>query len=283
MLKTHRSDFVPILYALLALLAPPGVMAQPENGRELTISGSVLHSGYQEFDEAGSLLDREDGYIPGLVLGLSQTADHWVFAGDFAFHEGDVIYTGQTNTGIPISTRTRQNIADIAVRTEYWLQSSKGFSYAPYLGAGYHRWDRNIQSTTTSSGTSVSGLFETYTWWSGFLGTKATLYESESARWLLDARLMQIINPSVNIHFDGQYDNLKLLLGERWGVRVSLPWRYMMNQSSGLNVEPFAESYELGRSVTTPLTRNGTAVGSVFEPRSQTINYGLVVGISQHF
>jgi hypothetical protein len=268
-----RLNLLPKLCTLLALLAPLGAMAQPEKGSELTIAASVLHFGYQEFDDAGKLLDREDGFVPGVVLGLSHTVNRWQFAGDFAYHGGDVVYTGQTNTGIPINTHTRQNIADIAVRAEYWLQSSRGSNFALYLGAGYHHWDRNIQPTTTASGIPVSGLFETYTWWTGFVGAKTEIYESASSRLLLDARLLQTINPTMSVTY-GQGDKVTLALGERLGFRLSLPWRHTLAHSSNLIVESYAESYELGRSA---------IVGGIYEPVSQTINYGLIVGISQHF
>lgn len=281
MLTPLRSRFLPILCPLLALLTPLGVSAQPQNGRALAIAGSVLHFSYQEFDDSGALLDREYGYIPGFVLGLSQTSDRWVFAGDIAYHGGDVSYEGQTNSAppIPVNTRTVQNIADFAMRTEYWIHSR----YAFYLGAGYHHWDRNIQPTTTASGTPVSGLFESYSWWTGFLGTKFPIYKSGSTSWLLDARLLQISNPAISINFNGKYDNTALALGEHLGVRLSFPWHYQFNRSSGINIEPYAESYELGRSATAPITSNGKVVGNVFEPRSQTANFGLAIGISQHF
>lgn len=272
-----------ILIMLVALLLPFAVMAQPEQGNELTVAGTALHFDYQEFNDTGKLLDREEGYIPGVILGLSHTMDRWQFAGDFAFYTGDVAYTGLTNTGIPISTRTRQQIADVALRTEYWLQSKYGPDYAVYLGAGYHFWNRDIQATTTASGVPVSGLFETYEWWSGFIGLKSELYTVEPIRWLLDVRLFQTINPSIKVYFNGQNDNATLALGERWGARVAFPLRYSIKPGTGLIVEPYVERFELGRSSTMPLTSNGAVVGSVFEPFSQTFNYGLSVGISQNF
>jgi len=278
----HGPRFITIL-CLLALLAPLVALAQPEQGAELTMSGSVMHFGYQEFDDTGKLLDREDGYIPGLALGLSQTVDRWVFAGDFSYHIGDVIYTGQTNTGIPLSTSTRQNISDIAMHTEYWLNGRNSPGYAFYLGAGYHQWDRDIQPTNTVSGIPVSGLFESYQWWSGFIGIKTEFYQSVSSRWQLDTRLMRTVNPSIYVSNNGAYDSVRLALGERWSARLSLPWRYTIHQYSSLSVEPYVESYQLGRSPTSPLTTNGATVGSVFEPHSQTINYGLSIGINQHF
>ncbi len=273
----------PVLCTLIALVFPLAAMAHPEKGSEFNIAASLLHFDYQEFNDAGKLLLRENGFIPGLMLGMSQTSERWVFAGDFAFHGGDVLYTGQTQTGIPITTRTTQNIVDIAMRTEYWIDDKQSLNYALYLGAGYHYWKRDILPTTTAGGKPVSGLLEVYTWWSGFLGMKAEIYQSATSRWLLDARLMQTIKPTIAIDFNGRFDNATLALGERLGFRLALPSRYTINRSTSLNIEPYAESYELGRSKASPLTKNGAEVGTVFEPYSKTINYGLSVGISQHF
>jgi len=274
--------FYTFLCALFLALLSLDVMAQPEQGSELTLAGSVLNFGYQEFKDTGTLFDREDGYIPGLVLGLSHTTNRWLFAGAFSFHGGEVLYTGQTNTGIPINTQTVQNIFDFALHTEYWLQHSSGLEYALYLGAGYHHWDRDIRPTSVN-GATVSGLFETYTWWTGFVGVKTEWYASENSHFMVDVRLLQIISPSIYVKFNGLYDNARLALGERIGIKLSLPWRHTLDHSSALLVEPFAETYELGRSATSSLTSNGSATGTVFEPRSQTINYGLNVGIAQHF
>jgi len=147
----------------------------------------------------------------------------------------------QTLQYLSRKNRTNQNIADVALRSEYWLQDTKVSRYALYLGAGYHYWGRDIQPSSDVNGNPVGGLFEAYTWWSGFLGAKAALYESGTSHWLLDARLMQIINPTMDVRFSG-YDSVKLTLGERPGLRVSLPWLYTMNRSSSLNVEPFGRN-----------------------------------------
>ncbi len=255
----------------------------PVSGKEFKIEGSVLHFDYQELDDSGKLLDREKGFIPGFKLGLSQTSEQWVLAGDFALHAGDVAYTGQTQTGIPISSYTTQNIADLALRSEYWIGDNQSTSFALYLGAGYHYWMRNILSTSTSSGTPVNGLLEIYTWWSGFLGMKAEIYQSDFSLWLLDARLTHTINPQITIDFNGMYDKTTLDLGERTGFRLSLPSKYTINKSASLLIEPYAESFELGRSKTSTLDKNGVPGGTVFEPYSRTIIYGLSVGISQFF
>ena len=274
----------------LMFLAPARVMAQPEEGQALTIGAAVLDFGYQEFSDSGKRLNREDGAIPGLGIGISHSFARWLLSGDFSYHAGDVTYRGQTNTGIPITSHTDQEIVAMTLRIEYWQATTMliqggglGYNAALYLGVGYHDWVRDIQPTRTAGGAPVSGLFEVYQWWLGFMGAKAVLYESRHADWLLDARLIRPVNPSIKVDFKGRYDNIQLNLGERWGVRLALPWRYAISPSTGLMVEPFMESHALGRGATASLTRNGVPVGTVNEPRSESRNYGLVIGINQRF
>lgn len=250
---------------------------------EWQISGSILNFGYKELDLNKKLLDREDGFIPGIKLGVRYPIKQWVLAGDLAYHTGDAAYTGQTQTGIPITTTTNQRIADTTLQAEYWTQTEEGTAYAPYLGGGFHYWRRDIKPTTISSGAPVRGLLEIYTWWQIFLGVKSEIYQSETISWQLDTHLSYLIQPSIYVDFNGLYDNATLPLGERWGLKVALPGHYKLNPTADLLIEPFAETYELGRSSTATLTSNGTPVGSVNEPYSQTINYGVSLGVSQKF
>ena len=276
-------DFIRALCATLALLWPLVSNAQPEEGTEIEIGASVLNFGYKEFSDSGKLLDREDANIPGTVLRFSYSRKPFLFAGEVSYYGGDIVYDGQTNTGIPITTRTGEKIVDMAVRAEYWQATPEGFNYALYAGAGYRRWERDIRPTRTAAGVPVSGLFEIYEWWFGLLGAKLTLSESPQARWLLDARVVRPVNPSITVEANSLYDKVRLDLGERWGWRLALPWRYSMSQAAGLTVEPFVESFEIGRSATVPATKNGTPVGTVTEPRSETRNYGLAISVSSHF
>jgi hypothetical protein len=263
------------LCAAIALLGPLASNAQPEEGSEIEIGAAVLNFGYKEFDYSDKLLNREDGNLPGATLRLSHSRKPLLFAGDVYYYGGDVAYDGQTDTGIPVTTRTGEKILDTAVRAEYWLARPGELNHALYAGAGYHRWQRDIRPTYTATGQPVSGLFETYQWWFAFVGAKLTLSESPKVRWLLDTRVVRLIHPSITVESNGLYDNARLDLGERWGGRLALPWRYTMSRTAGLTVEPFVESFGLGRST--------TAVGTVSEPRSETRNYGLVISVSQHF
>lgn len=283
MYQSIRANFICVLYTLLVLLIPVKAVAQPEMERALTVSGAALNFGYQEFNDNGKQLNQEHGIIPGLTMRFSQAQGRWLIVGDLSYYSGDVTYNGLTNIGTPVTTRTGQKIAELSMHAEYWRATAGGFNYALYSGAGYYYRERDIQPTRTATGAPVSGLFETYQWWLGFLGAKTVLYTSERAQWILDTRFTRPVNPSVTADFNGVNDGVRLGLGGRWGTRWALPWYYTANQAMGFVVEPFVESYELGRSATMPLTRNGVIIGTVSEPRSESFNYGFMISVQRRF
>ena len=145
-----------------------------------------MYFNYWELKDDGTLFDREEGFIPGLMLGLSSSTDQWVIAGEASYHGGNVDYTGSTNTGFPITTKTRQDMLMIALRTEYWFTGNHIPDVGLYLGIGYQQWYRDILATTTASGSPVSGLFETYSWGKGFLGIKTRLYQNTASTLVFD-------------------------------------------------------------------------------------------------
>lgn len=257
--------------------------SQADSPPRWKVSGglSLLDFNYKEFDDDGSLLDREDGTLPGLIFGLERPRGPWVLGGRFSYYAGSVDYDGQTNTGTPITTRTDEKISEIEGRAEYWLRPED--RWAVYGGLGYRYWARDIRPTRTAGGQPVSGLFEVYDWWLVFFGTKVELYNKNASRWSLDLRVLRILAPELRVDATSQFDQARLDLGERYGMRLSLPWQYKLDKATHLTIEPYAEGWELGRSPTVPLTRNGVVIGTIFEPRSETRNYGINLGFSRRF
>lgn len=272
--------YLPVISGLLLFLSP---LAQAQDGFHLSLAGDLMHFDYREYGEQGNLLDRENGLLPGLLLGVARTQGSWQIAGTLSYHSGDIAYTGQTNGGIPISTTTRQRMTDAELRAGYQFQPVRRITPTLYAGAANHRWRRDIQATHTSSGIPVRGLLETYRWWQAFLGVKMSGKKTAPFDWVLDARLIRIIAPTVDVDFSGLYDNAHLNLGERWGFRLALPMSYSMNHSTTLVLEPYLERFSLGRSSTIPLTSQGIARGTVTEPDSTTRNYGIVLGVQKFF
>lgn len=249
--------------------------------RKVDIGFALMDFRYKEYDDAGKLLDREDGFIPGVVLGLSESDGDWDYKGTFLYHAGNVRYDGQTNSGIPITTRTDEKIIDATFHAERWYRDSNDQKrYAWYGGLGYRHWFRDIRSTSTSGGLPVSGLTETYQWWYVLVGGKRILSDAGKSQWQADLRVTRTIQPTIHIELPG-FDNTTQDLGERFGVRLSLPWRYELEKASVFFIEPYKEAWSLGRSPTTPLSSNGVPVGTIYEPRSEGRNYGIILGLSR--
>ncbi|MBI3609605.1 MAG: hypothetical protein HY204_02750 [Nitrospirae bacterium] len=238
---------------------------------------SVMNFGYKEFND-GRRLDREDGLLPGIAGAITRRRGDWFGSWEASYHTGNVLYDGQTQSGLSLRTRTDEELMDLALQIGHGLRAGKYPANVLYAGLGYHRWKRDIRSTSD-----VTGLFEVYDWWYGILGLKGTFYSTDKIQWGADLRLIRTITPKIIIDFKGLYDRARLNLDERFGGRLSLPWRYQYRENTAFDFEPYLESWNLGRSPTKLLTRNGAVVGSVFEPKSETRNYGLTIGIIRFF
>lgn len=245
---------------------------------------SLMNFDYREYED-GRLLDRESGGIPGVVFHLTGAIGRWDLGGRFSWHAGEVVYDGQTTTGIPIRTHTQENILDTSVRIERRFDSVASPGLALYGGFGYRYWGREIRPTYTSSGQAVDGLFEMYRWKYFFFGGKAAVYRTGRSRWSLDARLLRPYRPTLEVDQMGPYDTVMLALGARTGWRVAVPWEYRLNAHTHWVFEPYAEAWDVGRSPDEPLTQNGVQVDdkTIHEPRSTTRNLGIAVGLRRFF
>jgi Outer membrane protein beta-barrel domain len=267
--------------SLLLLCSSAHANENSESG--ITLAGDIQSFNYREHDNNGNLLDRENGYIPGLLLGMDRSFGPWQLAGQLAYHSGDVTYTGQTTGGVPITTTTNQQVMDAELRAGYRFAQIRQFEPALYFGAGRHEWQRNIHPTHTAGGTAVGGLQETYDWWQVFLGTRLSHKQTDAFTWGMDLRVAKIIAPEIKVDFLGVYDNMQLKLGERWGYRLEFPMAYAMNSSTTLMLSPYLEQFSFGRSASAPLTSHGVAVGTAHEPDSSSSHYGIWFGIHRSY
>ncbi len=246
---------------------------------------SLMDFDYREYDDAGRLLDRETGGIPGAVFDLAGATGRWGFGGHFSWHTGEVIYDGHTTTGIPIRTQTRENILDTSVRIERRFDSVVSAGLALYGGLGYRYWGREIRPTYTSSGQAVNGLFEMYRWKYFFFGGKTAVYRTDRSRLSLDARILRPYRPTLEVEQLGPYDNVMLDLGARTGWRAAIPWEYRISAQTRWVIEPYAEAWDIGRSPDQTLALNGAQVNgnTIYEPRSTSRSLGIAVGLRRFF
>ena len=257
------------------LLAAGAHCGEPDRAIAASLGVGLLHFEFEEFDSQDRRLVKESGWLPGLEAHFNVTGQRATLSIDLGYYSGDVDYDGQTSAGVPIDSTTDADILDIALEAAYPLPLGLPPRVSLYAGGGYRNWDRNIQSVGV-----VSGLDETYRWWRAEAGVKLQLARGASA-WQLEAGLTRTVNPQVEVDFGAAFDAVTLDLGERWGWRTAAGWSHRVAPQLTAGVDVFYASWDLGQSGVETLTSNGVAAGSVFQPRSESRNYGAVLSLQR--
>ena len=253
-----------VLFLAIATLSLDSTAA-PSTPDSVTaeIGVSAMRFKYREYDDGGNTLDTEQGGIPGISLRLGQRLAAWEWQGIASYHQGRVDYIGQTNTGDPYNTRTDEMIGDIALRLGRHF--GVDHPWVLYGGVGYRRWDRDILPGT------VGGLFESYRWPYLWLGTIFTALQLDQTQLMLDVGLLKPLAPKLHVDFEGTYSVSPVVYPEsRVGLRMMLTSKTRLDENTFLNVEPYFEYWNLGRS---PDVATGGIV--VHEPASKTGNIGI--------
>ncbi len=267
-----------ISFSLASILAANVFAADKAGSLNASIGLASQDFGYKEFSDDGRLLNREDGWLPGISGALLWQSDQYFLNVSFTYLKGNVVYKGQTQSGAPHKTKTNEQIVDISVSLGILDVIQLVKPSALYFGLGFREWQRDILPTNA-----VLGLFETYYWYYGFIGGRVQLLGKEKWAVWLDGRFTRPINPIMNICLLN-YDCADLSLGVNLSGRVSLPIYYQLRANSKLIVEPYFESWDFGRSPNETLTINGMPVGAtIYEPRSETRNIGITISISSQF
>jgi hypothetical protein len=266
-------------YGLLFSLPYPTLAIDTFPHTGLQLGFSIIDFNHQEIGEQGGLLNQEKGILPGITTGITQKINHWGnLSAKFSFHSNKVEYNGQTSSGSPINTSTAEKIFDVTLQLERQFQIATKLSTYLYTGLGYHEWERDIYSTTTAT-----GLLETYQWKYGLVGIKQQLLITNQSNWLFDYQLTYPIDSKIEIDAHGLFDKKQLHLTGEIGERFSLTWQYRLYHAMTISIEPYFEYWQLNRSTTEIITRNGIKVGQIFEPQGETANYGLITYLTYSF
>ena len=261
------------LFMLLALSAAPG-HANELNGRQqahAAIGFNVMDFDYREFND-GERLNHEHGTLFGLSASAGKRWQRYFIEADISWLANSVDYDGQTQNGAPVSTDTEESIVSGAALYGRYFQVQEKLQLALIAGAGYRHWQRDINSTR-----SAQGVDETYTWWYGQLGVRGVYQSAVRHNWLAEVKLIRPFAAEIDIDFGNEIDNAALTLGEKTSVQLNLAYQFRLTNNWRLDVAGSYTAWDIGRSREGTLRRNGTAIGKVFEPESETRNVGLRV------
>ena len=266
--------YLALIYLLFFLVAFPGYTFAGSAEGYFQLGVGVQDFGYKEFSENNVLLDREDGLMPGLVLeiGKSQQDVSGIF--HFELFDGLVDYAGQTQSGIPLITKTEERITVFEALLHIKVKALAQNSVAINAGLGHREWRRDIRATNISN-----SLFEVYSW--KYFTAGAELVAWRHGRWSigLDMRWLRPIKPTMSVDILG-FDEVTLDLKSHNSARINIPVKYEANDGMLWVVTPYWESWQMGRSEGRNLSVNGVPTAStVFEPRNETSNFGMTVSV----
>ena len=264
---------------LILLISLPVLAYHPEDGMDA--NAVVTHFDFAEYSDMQEKVVTERGWIYGGDLEFKTTFSRIYFQANAALHQGNVAYQGQAQgSGEPHSTRTTETMADysfgIGRAYETWRRHDYAFIYA---GIGFHQWVRDIQTKDN-----VLGLYELYRWWYAHVGARGFLWRVGPVHFFGEIAILRTLYPEMTISFrSNDVDNAVLKLGEHYSAKFTLPIRILLGRRFQMNIEPFFEAWDLGRSEHMDLTTQGIVVGGVHEPRSTSRMWGMNIGFSMRF
>jgi hypothetical protein len=266
----------PLRLHLLGLIAL--VCTLPNNHAQASQTGYFAQTGlslqsfhYQESNERNTVLDHEDGLLPGLELLLGKRWDRYTGIMTASILTGTISYDGQTQGGSALLTKTEEHIRNAAVmlkrktgREEESVQISAGL--------GYRQWRRDIRPTTTTP-----RLLEIYHWTYWMLGIGTDVLQTNSWKFSLDWRLLRPIQPAMELHAKG-FDPITLDLGSNYSLYLSFPIEFRMGHGKTAFITPSWQSWYLTRSKSERLSANGTpSIYTAQEPDSETHMFGVSI------
>lgn len=273
----HASALTGLAGAAAALLLLAECARAGDTVTDAAIGVAALHFEFEEFDAQDRRLVRESGWLPGVAGGFSLRRQRLTLSADFEYYAGDTDYDGRTSAGAPVNSSTDQRMLDAAFNAAWQLPIDIPPQVYVHAGGGWRHWKRDIQSVGA-----VSGLDERYRWWRAEAGMQLR-WPAGDGQWLVDARVTRTLDPQLDVNFGGTLDDVSLDLGERWGWSALAGWLQPVAERVTAGVSVFYRYWELGSSRVETLSSNGLPAGSVFQPRSESRNYGAILSLRHHW
>ncbi|MEM3771842.1 MAG: hypothetical protein QXW80_05995 [Candidatus Micrarchaeia archaeon] len=115
----------------------------------LEVNYSPIWFEWKEYNEGRSL--KEDGWIHRTSISVTVEKNRFFVVPEFNLYAGSIDYKGQTITGTKVSTDTSYYGFEISAKGGYSFCLGKA-EIPAYIGLGYERWRRNLESTLNAFG-----------------------------------------------------------------------------------------------------------------------------------
>lgn len=283
--KTSKFPCIPALAlglvcTLIWLIRPELAQAMEEPsgyGTEIDLLGEWQHFQYREFQDSGSLFNREKGEIPGIRLGARFQKGRWSLRLAGSWHHGRVDYEGLTNAGAILKTHTTENLMEVRVGLGHSFKVVPKLKLEPFIDVGARVWWRDIATTGAAA-----GLKERYD--VGHSDVGIALVADLSPIWSLRSESALLLPFHTKLSVDSPvYGTPTLDFDGHPGYKTDLVLQYHLKDWLILNLGPYLDFWRFNRGPDQTLTTPYGAVVTVHEPPSQTHQFGLRGGVSLRY
>ena len=237
---------------------------------DVSFAPAYLDFHYKEKSESGRTLNSEHGPLTGIELKGSVEIAGWHFDPSLAYYRGQVDYRGSTQLGLPLQTRTDQELGRLGVNMlRPWLANTAWLVYANYC-----YWQRSILPVRN-----VSGLSQDYRWWELGLGFKQQIQVGKQTTLGYDLGLFYIPRAEVVVDLpQWSARDVTLEQGEGKGMQLGLHWQKPLSQNIAASASVVHRRWNIAASDPVRVSTS-RGVSLIYEPESESEHTSLNVGL----
>jgi len=247
---------------------------------ELGLSSEYFH--YEEQNIKGQRLNREEGLLNGgfISFGYQPTLDtEWQLTHQRVY--GEVKYSGQTQSGSSLNTKTEEKFDLFSIRFKRCLGNVygiSGFNWYISTALNHRHWERKIQPSSAAL-----GLNENYSWNELDLSIEADYKISERGRMISRVGSVLGFNEKFEVDLTAiGASKPSFNFGQVKGQHFRLGYKYALETGSEISLLASYQYWHFDRS-RTHLVNAGPRRIELTEPESDMHRAGLHVQFRSTF
>jgi len=287
--KSAKPFFLSALTAILVFIfSVPALAEPPAASANQFMFDFGFNYRYFDYKEDLNLPQKstENGWLPGVYFNFAFQKKSIIYTKvhvDFA--AADIDYDGSTQSGRPVTfSDQKTRLFKFEWDVGYPIPIGKNFTLTPYVGYGFHYWQRGESRYIASA--NAYFIKEEYLWHYIPVGItahyditdKLAIGGTASANFMFSGKMKAYASEVVS--GVGDFD---FTLGNKVGFYAELPVTFRFTKNWAMVLTPWYEYSEFGQSDTVNVTYAGTIIGYAYEPASKTHQYGANLGANFSF
>jgi hypothetical protein len=231
---------------------------------EGAVGASGRHATMTEVDNAGNVLVRESGWLPGISMRATYKTGDLSWNAEGLIYNGTIQYHGQTQAGSAADSTTDTKLTLLRIGGAYDI----GDNYSILTVIEWEKWRRDIIGTQGSA-----GLQEKYDTRRLIGGATKKWHLDGAATISLDAALVISQPERLRVSFSGILDPASLETKWSQGLRIGAGIRPI--GVPHLELRMGYDWVKVPRSDDVSVTRNGQLIGTIAQPehRKQAVTF----------